>query len=243
MTKEWQEATEEYMKVCSSYPMMERPALSVERLLISTPTATRNRAHNIQARYDGPKSVREASPRPGEDQRRVKAPLHKCVIQTIPIPLFLESTVYMVLFVWYMSNPEGCQIDAEELSLDQHCVISLPVYRILEAFSFSISPSCTLLPSSLCNISTSVSIKELPLQSTGSTLCNSRHARRRDDSRVIQLCPVKTSPNSSITGMDSLYNVISKTSDTNSYLLPPTIHFKRLYWHADAHTRYTGLGM
>lgn len=117
-----------------------------EPALIPTPTATRNRAHHVQAWYDGPEQVRETPSRSGEAQRRVKVRRHDCVIQALPtpIPLFLGSTFHLVLFVCYISNQEGCELGGNEPPLGWHCVISPPVYRILEAFPVLLILMCVV---------------------------------------------------------------------------------------------------
>jgi hypothetical protein len=144
MTKEWQEATEEYMKVCWARAIRAPLLFPRAPALIPTPTGTRNRAHYVQARHDGPEQVGETSPRPGEAQRRVNVRRHDRVIQTLPtlIPLFLGSNFPLVLFVCYISNQEGCELGGEEPPLGWHCVISPPVYRILEAFPVLLMRAC-----------------------------------------------------------------------------------------------------
>ena len=116
----------------------------LEHVLMSTPTATRNRAYHFQAGHDGSEQVREASARSREAQRRVRVGRHDCVIQTIPtsIPLFLGSIFHLVLFVCYKSDQEGCESRSQESLLGNYCVISPPVYRILEAFSVSSVFTC-----------------------------------------------------------------------------------------------------
>lgn len=136
MTKEWQEATEEYMKVCRTNSA-QSPLLPLrESMLIPGPIGTKNGAYHVQAWYDGPEQVREASARSREAQRRVNARPYDCVIQTIPtsIPLFLGSTFHLVLFVCYMSHQASCELGLKESFLGKYCVNSSPVYRILEAF-------------------------------------------------------------------------------------------------------------
>ena len=156
MTKEWQEATEEYMKVRSFHSI--RALLLFEPSLTSNPTATRNGAHHIQAWHDGSEQVGETSSRPGEAQRRVKVRQHPCIIQTIPIPIpiphFLGSTFHLVLFVCYISNQESCKLGWDVSPLGWHCVISPPVYRILEAFQFCLPLHASCVPVSLCALET-----------------------------------------------------------------------------------------
>lgn len=144
MTKEWQEATEEYMKVRRLDAISALSLCPHRTALISIPTATRNGAHHFQAGHDGSEQVREASARPGEAQRRVRVRLYDCVIQTLPtsIPLFLGSIFHLVLFVCYKSDQEGCEFRPQESLLGNYCVISPPVYRILEAFSVSFVFTC-----------------------------------------------------------------------------------------------------
>ena len=144
MTKEWQEATEEYMKVRRADSIEGSLLPLSESTLTSSPIATKNGAYHFQAWHDGPEPVGEGSARSGEAQRRVNARQHDCVIQTIPtsIPLFLGSTFHLVLFVCYMSDQESCEPGLEESLLGKYCVISPPVYRILEAFSVVPILSC-----------------------------------------------------------------------------------------------------
>ena len=135
MTKEWQEATEEYMKVCRTN-FTQGPLLPLrEYKLIPIPVGTKNGAYYFQAWYDGPEQVREASACSREAQRRVNVRPYDCVIQTlpIPIPLFLGSTFHLVLFVCYMSDHASCELGLKESFLGKYCVNSSPVYRILEA--------------------------------------------------------------------------------------------------------------
>jgi hypothetical protein len=132
------------MKVCWARAIRAPLLFPRAPALIPTPTGTRNRAHYVQARHDGPEQVGETSPRPGEAQRRVNVRRHDRVIQTLPtlIPLFLGSNFPLVLFVCYISNQEGCELGGEEPPLGWHCVISPPVYRILEAFPVLLMRAC-----------------------------------------------------------------------------------------------------
>jgi hypothetical protein len=130
MTKEWQEASEEYMKVRTS-------CLShcIEYKL--TPAGPRNRAHHLQEGHDDPEQVREGSPRPRETQRRVKACPSVGLYTSIPIQYLFSLGQFPLV-------PSVCRVgqDTEEESpLDWHCHISSPVYRILE-----VSPFCLFLP-------------------------------------------------------------------------------------------------
>lgn len=178
MTKEWQEATEEYMKVCQARAISAPLLFPRGPALIPTLIGTRNRTHYVQAWHDGPEQVGEAPPPAREPQRRVNVGRHDCVIQTLPtpIPLFLGSTFHLVLFVCYISNQEGCELGGKEPPLGWHCVISPPVYRILDAFQFclfscaSCVVRCALLQSPFTRKMASVPITLCALQSTGSTL-------------------------------------------------------------------------
>lgn len=70
MTKEWQEATEEYMKVRNS---VAANAASHYDPYVNTPTGPRNRAHHRLQGNDGSEQVREGPAQGREDQRRVKS--------------------------------------------------------------------------------------------------------------------------------------------------------------------------
>jgi len=190
MTKEWQEATEEYMKVRWTRATRALVLFPREPALIPTPTATRNRAHHVQAWHDDPEQVRETPLPQGEAQRRVKVPRHDCVIQTTnTYTSFPWVNFPLVLFVCYTSNQQGCELGGKEPPLGWHCVISPPVYRILDAFpNFAYSYVRRALQVSPC--ASEDAVYRLPccfLQSTGSTLCQIDRVRSRGVKLTLQL--------------------------------------------------------
>lgn len=99
MTKEWQEATEEYMKVRS---MIIAVAACLFTLCVLIHIAgPGNRAHHWLQGHDGPVGLGEEPPSRPEAQRRVneRAKLHIKHTIPIPIPHFLGSNFHMVLSV------------------------------------------------------------------------------------------------------------------------------------------------
>lgn len=139
MTKEWQEASEEYMKVRLPAPPDEEEdsSFDISHLHVTVP---RNRAHHRLQGHDGSVQVRERPPRPREDQRRVE--------ESITVSQHTTHTNTDTSFPWVNSLLGTVCVQLQETGRATATVILVLSVQNLEAFARS--NSLRLPAQSLC---------------------------------------------------------------------------------------------